>query len=261
MTETPTTVVDRAVDELAFRIASGVLAPGDRLPSIRNLARDLSINPSTIHIVVTKLKAAGFIDGHQRLGYVVRDIQTVGGMETWPYLFRFSQRLPELASRMLSDFLAMRVLLAGVAMRRIAANPGAYDRLAVQRAVDRLEMLHADQPDDQLACARAELQAMRAVMVVSDQLVALAMFNSISEIIVQVPEVVAATYADTPLHISFWRAFLASWESGKLSAKGIAAIEEMMKTRDAATVEHFGQLITKSTKAKASKTGKKKRSS
>jgi GntR family transcriptional regulator, transcriptional repressor for pyruvate dehydrogenase complex len=243
--EPPTTVVDRAVEELAFRIASGALAPGDKLPSIRNLARDLSINPSTTHIVVTQLKTAGFIEGHQRLGYVVRDIHTVGGIETWPYLFRFSQRLPELASRMLEDFLGTRLLLAGVALRRIAANPRGFDRLAVQRAVDRLEMVHSSQPDDLVAFARAELQAMRAVMVVSDQRVALAVFNSITDILLGVPEVIAATYQDTPLHLTFWRALMGAWESGELSADGIATIEAMMSSRDTSTIKRFGALVTK----------------
>lgn len=48
-------------DKLRERIAAGVLAPGDRLPSVRELAVELSINPNTIQRSYRQLEMEGYI--------------------------------------------------------------------------------------------------------------------------------------------------------------------------------------------------------
>ena len=42
-------------------IATGALAPGDRMPSVRELAGELAINPNTIQRAYRELEAEGFI--------------------------------------------------------------------------------------------------------------------------------------------------------------------------------------------------------
>ncbi len=41
-------VYRQLMDQVKYYIASGVLAPGDQLPSIRDLAQSLTVNPTTI---------------------------------------------------------------------------------------------------------------------------------------------------------------------------------------------------------------------
>ena len=48
-------------DGLRRMIVSGVLEPGEKLPSVRAMAMDLAINPNTIHRAYTELEAEGFI--------------------------------------------------------------------------------------------------------------------------------------------------------------------------------------------------------
>jgi len=43
------------------QIGAGILAPGDKLPSVRELAAQLAINPNTIQRAYRELEAAGWI--------------------------------------------------------------------------------------------------------------------------------------------------------------------------------------------------------
>ena len=49
------------MDGLKEKIASGILQPGDRLPSVRELATELAINPNTIQRSYRQLEAEGWI--------------------------------------------------------------------------------------------------------------------------------------------------------------------------------------------------------
>ncbi len=48
-------------DSLRELITSGVLAPGDKLPSVRELANSLTINPNTIQRAYRELESEGYI--------------------------------------------------------------------------------------------------------------------------------------------------------------------------------------------------------
>ena len=51
----------RVVDSFRERITAGVLLPGDRLPSVRELAAELAINPNTIQRSYRTLETEGWI--------------------------------------------------------------------------------------------------------------------------------------------------------------------------------------------------------
>ena len=48
-------------DEIRQQISGGVLVQGDKLPSVRELAVELSINPNTIQRAYAELEAEGYI--------------------------------------------------------------------------------------------------------------------------------------------------------------------------------------------------------
>lgn len=52
-------------------IATGILAPGEALPSVRQLASDLGINLHTVNKAYNLLKQDGFILVHRQKGVVV----------------------------------------------------------------------------------------------------------------------------------------------------------------------------------------------
>jgi len=63
----------QVVDGIREMIAAGQLHPGDQLPSIRELSRQLRINPSSCVKAYNHLRDAGLIEGDQGRGTFVAD--------------------------------------------------------------------------------------------------------------------------------------------------------------------------------------------
>ena len=54
-------IYEQLKEQFVELIRSGVMKPGDQLPSVRNLAVELAINPNTIQRVYTELEQKGCI--------------------------------------------------------------------------------------------------------------------------------------------------------------------------------------------------------
>ena len=54
-------IYTQIADNLRLQIRSGILQEGDRLPSVRELAAELAINPNTIQRAYRELEAKGWI--------------------------------------------------------------------------------------------------------------------------------------------------------------------------------------------------------
>ena len=55
-------IYEQVKDGLRRLMLTGILAPGEKLPSVRALAAQLAINPNTIARAYAELEAEGFID-------------------------------------------------------------------------------------------------------------------------------------------------------------------------------------------------------
>lgn len=69
----------QVVDQIRGAVATGKLAVGDPIPSVRALAGELVINPNTIAKAYSMLVRDGVLESHQGRGYFVaqqRDIYT-----------------------------------------------------------------------------------------------------------------------------------------------------------------------------------------
>src|SRR5690348_4050044 len=55
-------VYRQILDQIKYYVASGILKPGDRLPSIRELAQTLAVNPTTVVRVYGDLEHEGLIE-------------------------------------------------------------------------------------------------------------------------------------------------------------------------------------------------------
>ena len=62
-------------------LARGALMPGDKLPSARDLAAKLSVNPNTIVHAYNELEAQNVIEKRRGLGTFVREDAPVIGMK------------------------------------------------------------------------------------------------------------------------------------------------------------------------------------
>jgi GntR family transcriptional regulator len=61
-------VYRQIIDQVRGGIASGQLAAGDQLPTVRQLAVDLAINPNTVVRAYRELELGGLIETHQGTG-------------------------------------------------------------------------------------------------------------------------------------------------------------------------------------------------
>lgn len=61
-------IYDQIVRQVKFAVARGHLAPGNRLPSVRELARELTVNPNTIARAYQQLQAEGLAQTVRGLG-------------------------------------------------------------------------------------------------------------------------------------------------------------------------------------------------
>ena len=52
---------EQIIDSVRQSILSGAIAPGEKLPSVRNLAKELGVNPNTIQKAYTILESEGVI--------------------------------------------------------------------------------------------------------------------------------------------------------------------------------------------------------
>jgi GntR family transcriptional regulator len=66
-------ITRQIADQIRNHSASGALMPGDRLPSVRQLARELAVNQNTILRVYERLTAEGLLERRQGDGTYVSD--------------------------------------------------------------------------------------------------------------------------------------------------------------------------------------------
>jgi len=66
-------VYRQLIDQVQAGIASGIMLPGDQLPTVRQVAVDLAINPNTVMRAYRELEIRGVIDTHQGTGTFISD--------------------------------------------------------------------------------------------------------------------------------------------------------------------------------------------
>ncbi|WP_242868777.1 GntR family transcriptional regulator [Desulfotomaculum copahuensis] len=59
-------------EQIRYAVATGRLKPGDRLPTVRQLAVELRINPNTVSRVYSELEKEGLLATRQGKGTFVR---------------------------------------------------------------------------------------------------------------------------------------------------------------------------------------------
>ena len=68
-----TPIYRQLVDQVRQAVASGVLRAGDRLPSVRDLAVELAVNPNTIAKAYQELEREGVIETPRGKGSFIAD--------------------------------------------------------------------------------------------------------------------------------------------------------------------------------------------
>ena len=64
-------VYDQIARQVAFAVADGVLATGDLVPSVRELAKEIAVNPNTVARAYRELQTQGVVEPSPGIGLVV----------------------------------------------------------------------------------------------------------------------------------------------------------------------------------------------
>jgi GntR family transcriptional regulator len=70
-------VYRQIIDQVRGGIAAGTLTAGDQLPTVRQLAVDLAINPNTVLRAYRELELGGALETHQGTGTFISDKKVV----------------------------------------------------------------------------------------------------------------------------------------------------------------------------------------
>lgn len=70
-------IYEQVFDKLSDLMLIGALKSGDKLPSVRNLAIELSINPNTIQRAYIELEREGYIYSVKGVGSFVADYENI----------------------------------------------------------------------------------------------------------------------------------------------------------------------------------------
>ena len=104
------------IEQIKFAIARETLRPGEKLPTVRQLAVDLSINPNTVIRAYRELEIEGVLDTQQGSGtFVGTRTPEIDSLERQRML---DQILTELLARASSYGLTLDEVLEGIRQRK-----------------------------------------------------------------------------------------------------------------------------------------------
>ncbi|MFE6858577.1 GntR family transcriptional regulator [Nocardia sp. NPDC057668] len=247
------TVVADVADILARRVATGEYAPGDLMPSVRQVADEFGMNRATAQLVLGRLESYGFVDAHRGRGFTVRDVRRAGGLDVYRRLFPLSAHAPEVAAEMFAAIVAAERIIVLDALLDYTEADGGVDPAELHAAVDELEALARADELDYAAMLAIEVEIVRTLLTDLGHGLPRAVLNSVGEMLFEVPAAVRAYFAASPdLHVLVWRALLAVWESssGPTEAQ-LALFEDLFGLYHEKVVARFGELIGASAGAAA----------
>ena len=104
------------IEQVKFGMARGDLSPGDQLPTVRQLAVDLSVNPNTVVRAYRELEIEGLLETHQGSGtYVGERKPRIDSLERQRVL---DQILTEMLARASSYGFTLNEVLEGLKQRK-----------------------------------------------------------------------------------------------------------------------------------------------
>lgn len=69
----PVPIFNQIMDGVRLAVATGRILSGDRIPSIRDLAMELRVNPNTVSRAYQELERSGLVEVKRGMGYFVSE--------------------------------------------------------------------------------------------------------------------------------------------------------------------------------------------
>lgn len=71
-------IYKQIIDNIKFKILSGALKPGDKVGSVRELAKLAAVNPNTMQKALSELERLGFVYKERSKGrYITKDLDLI----------------------------------------------------------------------------------------------------------------------------------------------------------------------------------------
>ena len=80
-------------DNISEKVMEGIYPPGEKIPSVRDLASEMGVNPNTVMRTYSELQSRGIIDNKRGVGYYVSN-QAVDIILQWKRKEFFDNDLP-----------------------------------------------------------------------------------------------------------------------------------------------------------------------
>lgn len=92
-------IYEQVAEKIEALILNGILEPDSKLPSVRSLAMDLSINPNTIQRAYSELEREGFVYSVKGRGNFVKMNENLIIKEQEKLMIKFKEHVKELKAR------------------------------------------------------------------------------------------------------------------------------------------------------------------
>jgi DNA-binding FadR family transcriptional regulator len=220
-------------EEISMDILSGQISPGGMLPSIRTLARRFGTTIPTIQRVIARLRNTGLLDVQHGKRIRIRDPQSSASFSVLPRWIRSLGNQPDRASKLLEDFLELRRV---VASHLLANHP---DKIIP--ALEKVLKEQSSRLTDQgvAGVADADLKISRAVLESTGQTAAIMLFNTLEDLVRNLPSVSNAIYASPMENLMAMNKVRELVSSGESPHQVRAEVEEIFAVIDRQTVSRF----------------------
>lgn len=102
----PRPLYQQVIDAFRRAVVSGALRPGEQMPSVRDLAKELRVNPNTIQNAYRELEREGIVEVRRGLGCFVTDTAVAHRRTAEREVARSALRLAATAGMSATDLVA-----------------------------------------------------------------------------------------------------------------------------------------------------------
>lgn len=237
--DTPITLVDTLVGTLSRAIFRGEFLPGEKLPPLRQMAREHDVTVPTAQRAVARLEQMGLVVARQGSGVRVLEPRTHVGPGALPYWMDAVRDDPQQVRQLLHDFLELRRQLAEAAMLRLRHAEGSRALKRVHEAVDALESCLADDATNLSDVVDADLAVGRAILAARPQIAYAAVFNVFEHLLATIEGLAEAMYATAEQNVRAYRGVLALLQSEQSDASVRALVDAQLVLVDEQTIQRF----------------------
>ena len=86
-------------DNISEKVMEGKYPPGEKIPSVRDLATDIGVNPNTVMRTYSELQSRGIIENKRGIGYYVSE-EAENIIRQWKRKEFFENELPLIIRQM-----------------------------------------------------------------------------------------------------------------------------------------------------------------